>query len=157
MWKHSDEKSRKRVWPTDWRTDWQRDRKRDELHTYSPLRYHRWGTKICNIVVHLRQRLDCINIIRCPTVVSFYLRKSCTDLRWNKQAPITPLLALFLCHSFNKEVRCKINLDPKLNTEPGWIFNGFLVELWPSLAVGFWARCWILTPSWIAILNVGDT
>ena len=43
-----------------------------------------------------------------------------------------------------------------MNTDPGSIFNGFVVELWPSLAVEFWSRCWILTPSWVAIPRVED-
>ena len=43
-----------------------------------------------------------------------------------------------------------------MNTDPGSIFKGFFVELWPFLAVEFWSRCWILTPSWVAIPRVED-
>ena len=56
-----------------------------------------------------------------------------------------------------KPSRCKIKFwPPQLNTDPGSIFNGFFVELWPSLAVEFWSRCWILKPSWVAIPRVED-
>ena len=47
-------------------------------------------------------------------------------------------------------------LTPQLNTDLGSLFNGFFVELWPSLAVEFWSRCWILTPSWVAIPRVEE-
>ena len=40
MRKHSQEKSGKLVWKTDRMTEWQTDR----VQTYSPLRFHRWGT-----------------------------------------------------------------------------------------------------------------
>ena len=46
MWKHSKEKSGKRVWRTDIQTDGQTDGGRtDRVQTYSPLWFHRWGTK----------------------------------------------------------------------------------------------------------------
>ena len=35
---------RKLVWRTDRQTDWRTDRLTDRVQTYSPLRFHRWGT-----------------------------------------------------------------------------------------------------------------
>ena len=44
MWKHSQEKSGKLVWQTDRMTDRLTDGQTDRVQTYSPLRFHRWGT-----------------------------------------------------------------------------------------------------------------